>query len=53
MNNQHTHTYVRIERDVICGKYGSIDICLCGAVKLNANTSGEVLGGIDTLDTSI
>ena len=37
-DNQHTHThaYVRIKRDVICGKKGSIDICLCGAVKLNS-----------------
>jgi hypothetical protein len=49
MNKEHTHTYVRIHRDVITGKYGSIDICLCGAVKLklNANTSGEVLNRVD------
>jgi hypothetical protein len=47
MNNEHTHTYVRIHRDVITGKYGTIEICLCGAVKSDADTSGEVLNRVD------
>jgi hypothetical protein len=40
MTDQHIHKYLRIKRDPITGLYGSIDICLCGCVKLNANGTG-------------
>jgi hypothetical protein len=53
MTNQHTHKYLRIHREPITGRYGSIDICLCGATKLNANRGGEVLNRVNTLNASI